>query len=124
SLPPGAVPETRLLELDYQQERLDVLIEAHRQDLRLRQLDDAQIKGIEKGTLVTEVVIKMPARLGKDHEHDSEKSASAFKPPTEFEVQELKVSLGDHVQAGQMLAYLADHRNLYIEGRALRQEAK
>jgi multidrug efflux pump subunit AcrA (membrane-fusion protein) len=39
-------------------------------------------------------------------------------------VQELKVNLNDHVQAGQMLAVLADHRHLYIEGRALRQEAK
>jgi hypothetical protein len=37
-------------------------------------------------------------------------------------VQELKVNLGDSVQAGQTMAYLADHRVLYVEGRALRQE--
>lgn len=118
NLPAGSVPETRLLEIEYQQDRFKVLIDAYRQDLRLRQLTDEQIAGIEKGTLVTEVVIKMPARLGKDLTPESAKA------PAEFEVQELKVSLGDHVQAGQMMAYLADHRNLYIEGRALRQEAR
>jgi multidrug efflux pump subunit AcrA (membrane-fusion protein) len=66
----------------------------------------------------------MPARLGKAHQSSESASASGKSAPQEFEVQELKVSLGDHVQAGQMLIYLADHRNLYIEGRALRQEAK
>ena len=44
--------------------------------------------------------------------------------PVEYEVQELKVNLGDHVQAGQMLVYLADHRYLYIEARALKQEVR
>lgn len=119
AIPRGAVPDTKLLELEYQQERLQVLIEAHRQDLQTRQLTAEQIGDIEQGKLVREMVIRMPARLGKDQQH-----SASIAAPVEFEVQELKVNLGDHVQAGQILAYLADHRFLYIEGRALRQEAK
>jgi multidrug efflux pump subunit AcrA (membrane-fusion protein) len=40
-----------------------------------------------------------------------------------FEIQELKVELGQQVQAGQTLCLLSNHQALYIEGRAFRQEA-
>jgi cobalt-zinc-cadmium efflux system membrane fusion protein len=43
-------------------------------------------------------------------------------PPATFEIQELKVELGQQVQAGQTLCLLADHNFLYIEGRGFRQE--
>lgn len=133
-----AIPPSKLLELEYQQDRLKVLIHAHQQDLRIRQLTAAQIADIEKGDFVTEVGIRMPSRIGK-HRYGGdplpvpaigpEASADARLPvptpaPVEYEVQELKVNLGDYVQAGQMLAYLADHRFLYIEGRALKHEAQ
>jgi len=118
-----AVPATKLLDLQYQQERLKVKIEAHRQDLLLRQLTKEQIDEIEKGNLVREIVIRMPDRIGHLHD-DLVETKSAAAKTVEYEVQELKVNLGDHVQAGQMLAYVADHRRLYIEGRALKQEAK
>src|SRR5262249_27996564 len=39
-----------------------------------------------------------------------------------FEVQELKVELGQQVQAGQTICLLSDHQLLYIEGRGFRQE--
>lgn len=118
-----AVPQTRLLELEYQRDRLKVAIQAHQQDLKVRQLTSAQIDDIAKGQFVTEVVIRMPDRLGHQNAND-DKPAPPRKHPIEFEVQELKVNLGDHVQAGQILAYVADHTNLYVEGRALKQEAK
>ena len=112
-----------MLELQYQEERLNVVIKAHRQDLLARQLTKEQIAAIEKGNFVTEIIIRMPDRIG--HLHDpAEKTSLASPKAIEYEVQELKVNLGDHVQAGQMLAYVADHRRLYIEGRALKQEAK
>jgi multidrug efflux pump subunit AcrA (membrane-fusion protein) len=41
----------------------------------------------------------------------------------DYEVQNLKVQPGEQVQAGQLLATLADHRLLYIEGRAFKSEA-
>jgi cobalt-zinc-cadmium efflux system membrane fusion protein len=124
SIPAGAVPNTKFLELDYQEDRLKVLIRAHQQDLQARQLTAAQIADIEKGKFVTEVIIRMPERLGKLHQQSGDPLPVPVAPPVEYEVQELKVNLGDHVAAGQMLAYLADHRYLYIEGRALKQEVK
>jgi len=176
SIPVAAVPNTKFLELEYQEDRLKVLIRAHEQDLQTRQLTAAQIGDIEKGKFVTEIVIRMPERLGKHHQQSGDPlpvpslhaSASArgvgpesskehpragphpgsqtlfgsqapswnrgersgdplpvpIVQPVEYEVQELKVNLGDHVPAGQMLAYLADHRYLYVEGRALKQEVK
>jgi cobalt-zinc-cadmium efflux system membrane fusion protein len=149
SIPAGAVPATKFLELEYQRDRLKVLIQAHRQDLQTRQLTAPQIADIENGKFVTEIVIRMPDRLGKHHQHSSDPLPIPPRPPlskggqgggtstndgdplpvpiaqpVEYEVQELKVNLGDHVQAGQMLAYLADHRYLYIEGRALKQEVR
>ena len=45
-------------------------------------------------------------------------------PGTLFEVKDLKVRLGDQVQAGQGLCTLADHRRLYVEGWAFKTEAK
>jgi cobalt-zinc-cadmium efflux system membrane fusion protein len=124
SIPAGAVPNTKFLELDYQEDRLKVLIRAHQQDLQARQLTAAQIADIEKGKFVTEVIIRMPERLGKLHQQSGDPLPVPKPQPVEYEVQELKVNLGDHVAAGQMLAYLADHRYLYIEGRALKQEVK
>jgi len=41
-----------------------------------------------------------------------------------YEVQELKVQLGDQVQAGQTLCTLANHQRLFVEGRAFKSEAK
>ena len=124
SIPVAAVPNTKFLELEYQEDRLKVLIRAHQQDLQTRQLTAAQIADIEKGKFVTEIVIRMPERVGKHHQQSGASLPVPIPQPVEYEVQELKVNLGDHVAAGQMLAYLADHRYLYIEGRALKQEVK
>jgi multidrug efflux pump subunit AcrA (membrane-fusion protein) len=124
SVPQGAIAPAKLLELEYQHDRLKVLIQAHRQDLQTRQLTAQQIANIEKGEFVTEVMIRMPERAGKAHQHPYENDGSAAGKAIEYEVQELKVNLGDHVQAGQVLAYLSDHRYLYIEARALKQETK
>jgi membrane fusion protein, heavy metal efflux system len=40
-----------------------------------------------------------------------------------YEIQELKVDLGQQVQAGQLLTVLSNHRLLFIEGHAFKQEA-
>jgi multidrug efflux pump subunit AcrA (membrane-fusion protein) len=40
-----------------------------------------------------------------------------------YEFEELKVHLGEQVQAGQLLCQLANHTELYIEGRAFEQDA-
>lgn len=120
----GAVPNSKLLELDYQSVRFKALIHAHQQDLLTRQLTEEQIRSIEKGQFVTEIAVRMPERFSKPHTHGETQANFTQEAPVEYEVQDLKVNLGNHVQAGQILAYIADHRSLYIEGKALKQEAR
>src|SRR4029077_4949115 len=53
---------------------------------------------------------------------DKRKNAGAEDAESTFEIQDLKVELGQQVQAGQVLCLLSNHQSLYIEGRAFRQE--
>ncbi len=107
----GAVPAARLLELDYQEQRLNVAIQGSRHELAARGLTTEQIDAIAQGKFLTHLVIRVPEKVGK-----SEGDAALF------EVQELKVSLGEQVSAGQLLCYLTDHQHLYIEGQAFKGE--
>jgi multidrug efflux pump subunit AcrA (membrane-fusion protein) len=117
----GAVPETRLRELEFQHDRLAATAEAHRQDMKARRLTADQIRSIEAGTFITETAVSIPTQRADTREGTP---ADDHGPGGDYEVQELKVNLGDHVQAGQVLAYLGDHRRLYLEGRALKDEEK
>src|SRR5262249_47358107 len=65
----------------------------------------------------TEVTVLAPAPR-----HDDKHSAGEEDQP-QFEIEELKVNLGQQVQAGQTLCVLAHHHDLLIEGRAFPQEA-
>ncbi|MBX9581625.1 MAG: hypothetical protein K2X87_15090, partial [Gemmataceae bacterium] len=51
--------------------------------------------------------------------------AAPAEPPAPplYEVQELKVTLGEQVTAGQTLCLLANHQRLFVEGRAFKSEA-
>ncbi len=128
----GAIPEARLIELEQQQRRLSTTRAAYRQDLKARGLTPEQIAHVEEGRFLTEITVRAP---GKDAGRRSARiqlvpvssprtpdSASASSEGNGYEVEELKVHLGEHVQAGQTLARLAHHEVLYIEGRAFKQE--
>lgn len=128
----GALAEARLIELQQQQQRLNATREAYGQDLKARGLSPEQIKGVEAGRFVTEIIVRAPA---KDAARKSGRidlipvsnppPAASAAPVAEgdgYEVEELKVNLGEHVQAGQALATLANHANLYVEGRGFKQE--
>ena len=103
----GAVPEARVIEVDNQISRFDVAARTYREALAARGFTPAQIAGVGKGTFVTDMTVFAP-------EHDHHETPS--------EVQELKVELGQQVQAGQVLCTLANHNLLAIEGRAFRDE--
>lgn len=126
----GAVSETKTLEFQYQVDRFTAVAQAHRQDLRARRLTEEQVQRIEKGKFVTRMTVKVPepapkvpsGKTGEASDPGLPDSPSLAPKGPEYEVQELKAQLGDHVQAGQALVHLADHRLLYIEGRALKQE--
>ena len=121
----GAVPAARLLDLDYQQRRLNAALTAYRHQLAARGLTPEQIQGVTEGKFVTEITVRVP---GRPPEPRSPLLLTSAGPLMEAEssplseVQELKVNLGEQVQAGQLLCYLTDHQELYVEGRGFKSE--
>lgn len=111
----GSVPGTRLIDLRNQQRRLAVTIQAHRQDLQIRGLTLEQIDSVANGTLVSEVTVSVPAGWNNG-------SLNPANDSNAFELQQVHVEIGQHVQAGERLATLSQHESLFIEGRAFRQE--
>jgi len=107
----GAVPETRIIEVDNQISRLEIAAKAYRRELLNRGFAPDQINEVAMGNFVREITVAVPGMLSNT-------------PPSalQFELQELKVDLGQQVQAGQILCTLANHRLLAIEGRAFRDE--
>jgi multidrug efflux pump subunit AcrA (membrane-fusion protein) len=115
----GAVPAATLLDLEYQQRRLLADQDAYSHLLRVRGLSEAQVEEIKKGNFVTRLTIRVPGLREEDARLVKHETPAAG---TLYEVQELKVNLGEQVQAGQLLGYLTDHQALYVEGRGFKQE--
>lgn len=119
----GTLEEAKVIELQNQERRLQVQIQALRQDLMTRGLSPEQINSAADGKFVSEVVVAAPPpAVNSPHLVDAP-SKSALVSDFAYEVQELKVQLGEQVQGGQILGILANHRLLYIEGRAFKKEA-
>jgi membrane fusion protein, heavy metal efflux system len=80
-----------------------------------------------EGKFVRELTVVVPPRIAprKTSMNHGVKSESAL-PDDEhvYEMQDLKVELGQQVAAGQTLCSLANHRSLAIEGRAFRDETR
>lgn len=137
----GALPESRLIELDQQLRRQAALIQAYRQDLLTRGLAPEQIQKVTEGKFVSSIDIVAPppvedALPAEPSEPQSQidnrkakiKPASHALAPNQpgglaYEIQELKVDLGQQVQAGQLLCLLSNHKSLFIVGHAFKQEA-
>lgn len=117
----GAVPEARLIEVDNQVSRLEVAVNAYRQELLSRGFTPDQIDGVAGGKFVREITVATPPRPPAAS-LSVPSPGGPPEPPATFEVQELKVDLGQQVQAGQTLCTLANHQLLAVEGRAFRDE--
>lgn len=131
----GALAETRLIDLNNQSRRLAAAIQAYRQDLLTRGLTPAQIDQVATGRFVSEIDIVAPpartdtvadARIQPVAYVSDEDAKSQPLPKSEvpiYEVQDLKVELGQQVQVGQMLCLLSSHQLLYIKGNAFKRES-
>ncbi len=124
----GALPESRIIDLDNQLRRQSAAIQAYRQDLLTRGLKPEQIDEVTEGNFVSTIEVVAPPRLvSTKRAADAQPSASQLiddrTDGLAYEVQELKVDLGQQVQAGQLLSVLSNHHSLYIEGHAFKQEA-
>ncbi len=124
----GAIPESRIIEIDSQVKRLEVAVKAYRRELANRGLVLDQIDAAADGTFVNAIAIVVPSQSADAKPLTpapvvlQTSGESVDLPQPIFEVQELKVDLGQQVQAGQTLCLLANHQLLAIEGRAFRDE--
>jgi len=109
----GALPKSRLIELENELDRQTATIQAYRQDLQARGIAEDQIDMAGKGDFLTEIIVSAPAQ---------EKSSKASEPSFTFEVESLEVELGQQVAAGDVLFKLADHSELLIEGRGFKDD--
>lgn len=121
-----AIPGARLIEVDNQITRLQIAVKACRQELMNRGFTPQQIDHAMEGQFISEITIYVPnhSAAGKLLAGIPTQSPGTFAefPLPAFEVQELKVELGQQVQAGQTLGLLANHQVLAIEGQAFRDE--
>ncbi len=111
------IAKVRVTAVENEITQLEAATKAYRQELTNRGFSSDQIDGIQTGTLLSEVAISVPKLLSTQ-----EPFGSSHEPQFGYEVQELKVQLGEQVQAGQTLCHLSNHQSLAIEGRAFRDE--
>jgi membrane fusion protein, heavy metal efflux system len=119
----GVIAGKRILEQQYDKQKLDAAIRAGEQALLLHGLSEEQVAEIrETRRLLKSITVRSP-----DHEHEGGRCG----PDHLFHVQKIAVSPGEQVDAGTELCVLADHCELMVEGRAfeddsasLRQAAK
>jgi cobalt-zinc-cadmium efflux system membrane fusion protein len=129
----GAVPESRLIELENQLRRESTLIQAYRQDLLTRGLNPEQIQQVSGGSFVSTIELTAPPAIENVSDANAESArvvqqaslitSSSAETEFAYEVQELAVELGQQVQAGQLLANLSNHQSLYVVGHAFKREA-
>jgi multidrug efflux pump subunit AcrA (membrane-fusion protein) len=116
SIGEGVVAGKRILEQKYEKQKLEAALLAGEQALLLHGLSEEQIAEIRKSRkLLQSLTIRAPA-----HSH----AGDGCKEDHLFHVQQLSVSQGQQVDAGQELAVLADHCELFVEGRAFEDDAK
>lgn len=124
----GAIAEVKLIDLENQTRRQNTLIQSYRQDLLTRGFSSTQIDGVAEGRFVSTIDVAAPPHImdinaAGDVNADSLKLVKGTKDGPTYELQELKVELGQQVQAGQLLSVLANHRALFLEGHAFKNEA-
>ncbi|MBX7165950.1 MAG: efflux RND transporter periplasmic adaptor subunit [Pirellulales bacterium] len=113
----GAVAGKVVLERQYEKEKLEAILLAQEQALVLHGLSKEQVESIRRDRqLLGTLTVVAPASA-----HTSPGGAS---DACLLQLQDLRVELGQHVTAGDPLCELADHCELFIEGKAFEQDAK
>ena len=119
------VAPNTLVEPENKVKRAAVQVQGVRRQLQALGLSTAQIDLVETGEFVTDITVPAPDRGDTPPPAPATGGSLADpKPPVAmYEVQELKVTLGETVQAGQGLVMLANHQKLFVEGKAFKSEA-
>jgi multidrug efflux pump subunit AcrA (membrane-fusion protein) len=107
----GALPGKTLLERKYEQQKEEAVLRSQKQALLLHGLTPQQVDDIARTrTLLQTLTVSAPA------------ATDQMQPDSCYQVQSLKVAPGQHVTAGDQLAELVDHSELYIEGNAFERD--
>jgi multidrug efflux pump subunit AcrA (membrane-fusion protein) len=115
SLGEGVIAGKRVIEQQYEKQKLDAALLAAEQALLLHGLSEEQVAEIRKTRrLLQSLTIRAP-----DHTHENGGCGGDHL----YHVQEIAISLGEQVDAGQELCVLADHCELMVEGRAFEDDA-
>ena len=111
----GVIAGRRLLEHQYEKQKIKAALHAQRQGLLLHGLDDQQIDQIlDTRRLLQTLTVAAPSF--EDGEHAELEHL--------FHVQKIRVKRGQYVAAGDSLGLLGDHCLLYVEGQAFEDDAQ
>lgn len=131
-----AIPRKTLLERQYAKEKLENLLLAQREALRLHGLSDVQINEIvNQRRLFRDLKIVAPSPGGVSREIQlsaTEVVQASFEQSgpgtasltTKLIITEMPVHVGQTVASGATLAELADYSELFIEGRTFERDVK
>lgn len=112
----GAIAGKTLIDLNYEKQKAEAILRAQSQTLVLHGLSEKQVADIlETRKLLQKLSIAVPTDVASNVSQGVQQS---------LQVQELRVERGQHVTAGDVLFVLADHQELFIEGRAFEQDVQ
>lgn len=132
----GAVSGRTLLERKYSSSKLEALLRAQREALKLHGLSDRQVDEIEKERKLLRSLQIVAPSIDTHSPSEELRLSGRTATPVSFSrvpdeehsdvrlvIENLAVRKGQSVTAGQSLCVVADLRNLYIEGQAFEQDA-
>jgi multidrug efflux pump subunit AcrA (membrane-fusion protein) len=112
----GVIAGRRVLEQQYERDKVGAELHAQRQGLLLHGLSERQIEEIlSTRRLLPTLTVKAPP-FDEDADHQDVEHL--------YHVQNIPVKRGQSVAAGETLAVLADHCLLYVEGQAFEDDAQ
>jgi biotin carboxyl carrier protein len=119
-----AIAKARIIDVENEIRRLEISAKADQEQLRIRGLSAQDVDRAASGKLVSEISVFAPSRASGNGTTEliSGSGARSDEAPFAYEVQQLKVEVGQQVEAGQSLCLLSNHQFLGIEGRAFRDE--
>ncbi len=116
----GVIAGKTLLARKYSKQKLQAVLNAHRESLLLHGLSQAQIDNIvSQRRLLRELEVRAPPLP----DHSTLLTKESAQPSHLFVVQTVDVNSGAMIQTGDTLAVLADLDELYVEGRAFEHDA-
>ncbi len=136
----GIVARKVLLERQYEIDKLESVLKAHRHSLSLHGLEEKQVEEIvNQRHLIREMQVIVPflhadstvhseaetphsAKTNGEQDKNSETAHDPHTRSKQFVISQLKVHMGEAVETGQTLCVLTDYSQLYLEGRAFEQD--